>query len=355
MKDATGKELLDCNKNIKKLLYSVIPERNDEINKFVDTIKFYVRPDDYGHQMSAWSLSTPPEIGFDNKTLNIIWITAFIYAKLITDQNVNFCLSAIKASLLNDKTTKMLLTLYNKYCQKHPLFKKLEHQINSLLSDCSYEDTKQKDTATLSNKQCEMLFIETSKYIKNLLNESTLSEFEWPSDIIIRPQDHIDSIYDTMAEHIAVIALAYILLHEINHCLEKHQIEGIPDFKRKEEIDCDKFALYFILDKIEEYHKQTNEDSQKVIFKRLLGIIIGFFFIAEVSHRKDDSYPDLRERLFIILEEAEKIIKYNNSHFWISCASFLYMKLKSLNLNTDIKYTTAKDLAFQLAAEFKQC
>jgi len=106
------------------------------------------------------------------------------------------------------------------------------------------------------------------------------------------------------ASELAVFASGWAMLHEVRHV--KHQQDGTSSTdlertdKHKEEFSCDEFATQFILEKISDYAKSTNQNLRLVEKKRKLGIYFALFSLSILSKDKwseTESHPSLQNRI----------------------------------------------------------
>jgi hypothetical protein len=105
---------------------------------------------------------------------------------------------------------------------------------------------------------------------------------------------------------IAVIAIAFPLLHEVRHL--QHQQEGdAADLceqdrtrRHEEELSCDAFATQFLLERLEDYARGENVSATSVRRKRELGIYFAFFAMtltAQPNWGASASHPALQTRI----------------------------------------------------------
>jgi len=104
---------------------------------------------------------------------------------------------------------------------------------------------------------------------------------------------------------LASIAAGFAFLHEVHHL--QHQQGGTsadpygPDSSRHdEELSCDSYAAHFLLEKVPEYSKSTNEKLELVYQKRETAIYFALFGITLLAKDKwNDSktHPAVQRRL----------------------------------------------------------
>lgn len=342
--DYLGKKLLNCNHAIFKLLTGVIPEKKSVIKRYLQQFNFFVIPDKKGVNL----YTKDNKVCFDAKTLHTVWLTSFVYCESLFNEQMNPFFLKLTNSLIDVKTGDKLIELSKDTNN--------EYAIQNILRNCKFEsETLQNTVDLIDEKNKEDLFFKINNKVDELLKKSNLNEFMWPESLIKPEEPYCNlTMKNLAARELALIALAYVVLHEINHCIQKHTCVGVADLLRQEELDCDQFALDFITNDINVYVKSSHEDTNLVKQKRLLGVLVGFLFIAESTGPKESEfYPDLRYRLNIIIEKADKILHNNNSYFWLVTATLLFMKLSVQSTYLDIQYNKARDIVDTILLNFK--
>lgn len=336
---------MDNNQIIKNLFKGTIPEKYDEFVNLINNINFYFsysNSDNNGYSFSSVPSQTPDsshKIKFTEEGRNLLWLTSYEYGNLLFDERYSGIMSAIKCETLSEKQKLRLFTIHNCYgirdMKDYP--SEIQREVYDILSDTSDKKEIVKSPSFLEYYEDNISRIEAdlNKFKQQYPNY-------WPSDI---PAP--DKIYEHSNDariKLALFALSYVLLHEINHCINNHPLQEFEASKsRVQEKDCDKFATNFITSNVKDYF-DINLDN--LVLLRCLGCWFGFLFIMEDTGRlKSEFYPELRERAWIILNVAESLIKDNNDHFWIICATTLYAKLRNLGVCLPEQYASAKDLA----------
>jgi len=107
------------------------------------------------------------------------------------------------------------------------------------------------------------------------------------------------------AGELAMFAGGWALLHEVRHC--QHQQEGTSTSwetdsakKHGEEISCDAFATEFILSQLWRYADQHAADRSKVEQKRQLGVNFALFALTVISRDRWDAtetHPSMQHRI----------------------------------------------------------
>lgn len=108
-----------------------------------------------------------------------------------------------------------------------------------------------------------------------------------------------------VVKDLALFAIAYVLLHELQHVVFNSGRDGLS--RQQEEAACDQFAVDQILGRATTWQPQhaPRIDPAKVMFKRSMGLLVGFsvlhrFTPPELRGEQQD-YPSLATRLGVIL------------------------------------------------------
>lgn len=108
------------------------------------------------------------------------------------------------------------------------------------------------------------------------------------------------------ASELAIIAVAWALLHEVRHI--RHQREGTSaselgntqEARHREEFSCDEFATRFILGHIERYADESGDDLVLVRRKRELAIYYALFAMILLSRdcwEASETHPSVQARI----------------------------------------------------------
>ena len=113
------------------------------------------------------------------------------------------------------------------------------------------------------------------------------------------------------AGELATIATGWALLHEVRHI--QHQQEGsgahggdAQEIRHWEEMSCDGFATRFLLDKVDEHAKESNEPFERIRRKREIGIYFALFAMTLVGggHWEETvSHPAMDKRIRAVIAE----------------------------------------------------
>jgi hypothetical protein len=105
---------------------------------------------------------------------------------------------------------------------------------------------------------------------------------------------------------LATIAVAWALLHELQHI--RHQRDGTgadpfsvdKDAKHREELSCDEFAARFLLDQADAFALDAGVEAEQIRRKRQVGIYFGLFAVTLLAKNNWDasaSHPSVQRRL----------------------------------------------------------
>lgn len=209
-----------------------------------------------------------------------------------------------------------------------------------MFSDDNYDWVQVKRELDFATKQIdftellpELSFIETIKNTKAQKIEDVI----WSSLIPEMGELCTDNIENKAASELAHIALAWALLHEIQHIKlqRKGTASDLNDQQgcHNEEFICDKFAFDYLISEISNYANcEPGTDEYRIILKRELGIMFALF--SMIVSNKDNwnetkTHPKLQDRLSRIeqclsTEEAKHISKnmflvLQGNNGWSSC------------------------------------
>ncbi|HCD34859.1 MAG TPA: hypothetical protein DER01_20795 [Phycisphaerales bacterium] len=111
-----------------------------------------------------------------------------------------------------------------------------------------------------------------------------------------------------VAGDLAMMALGYMMLHEIAH-LELNHSAVTDEVSIEQEREADEWAAKFFLDNSCEYAKQHRHESLKVEQKRLLGLTIGFLwmlhFEVHMGVGNHQTHPPAYDRLPNVLNKLD--------------------------------------------------
>lgn len=236
---------------VKSLFLGIAPERSSELQDFWDTLQlqFCLFEDRDQVMMEAGAYRY---VHFNNRALRVVWVSAFAAWEA-------YSLSA--AAVIEGKIKSL-------------------DRLNELLQlALDVRDASDPELVPLAG----------------------LPDPGFLPDIQTEPEQR------TAAE-LAIFAAGWAMLHEVQHL--KHQQEGTsvgldatPDLARKEELSCDLFAAYFLIQDVQRYAEESGYDATLIRQKRSLGIYFAMFALVVLSHPKweeTESHPSVQERIHAI-------------------------------------------------------
>lgn len=180
--------------------------------------------------------------------------------------------------------------------------------------------------------------------IKSLKDQGFVS-FEWPPSIPKPQATRPNGVENQATFDCLMFATAYIFLHEIQHVAFRRNGDA-PKDARDEELACDKFAREFILNKIERYCENTQEDFNRVLSKRASGIALGAFILYLITPTSDrngtDDYPPISQRLKLLIGNTEQLDPSDN--FWLFTSALMTGLLRINNQNLKLQCDNGKEL-----------
>ncbi len=146
---------------------------------------------------------------------------------------------------------------------------------------------------------------------------------DWPQQVP-RPQPTKTGLHIEQqgAFDLVMIAVTYMLLHEIRHVM--FQKDGGRPSAAVEESECDAFARGFLLGNLEEYARGSGQSANEILAKRAAGIALGTYalyqFTTETVRAGSSEYPPIADRLKCLFPDVD-LPPYH--WFWDFAASLL--------------------------------
>lgn len=156
---------------------------------------------------------------------------------------------------------------------------------------------------------------------------------------------------DKNAFNLLMIATTASFIHELRH-LQFFQDGDVPEVRSAEETACDIAAREFLADRSAEYATRAAEHPEAVLGLRTMGLALAAYIIHMATPTLDQggssNYPSSAERFTALVGNPSLP---DNCGCWVFASSLLLTALiRSSRLNTPIRFTSAKDLYFQLLA-----
>lgn len=175
---------------------------------------------------------------------------------------------------------------------------------------------------------------------------STL-DVPWPAEVPPPAiERHADAEHQA-AQEISLLALAYILMHEIHHIALAQINEATGDWA--EEHKCDEFARQMLLRDVDSYSASCGDDRDMVRNKRAMAIALANVIYAEITPKRlwaGSDHPPIADRLLANYKEWPTD---PNGHAWIYMSSALIAQLRRRGVPIgQIEFKTARELCEKL-------
>lgn len=178
------------------------------------------------------------------------------------------------------------------------------------------------------------------KAIKDLNEANSVDGITWPPGIP-KPDDGKPSdVNGSMAFDLLCMASAYCFLHELRHVQLRNLGSELNPIQ--EEHECDKYARDFLLEKIEEYARQSGYDLTLLKNKRGMAIALASILLLVVtpeSHWQGSaSHPSVVSR---IQELVNATGVSDNDYFWsyLACLLLSVISCKIISIDPAIVKT----------------
>jgi hypothetical protein len=117
-----------------------------------------------------------------------------------------------------------------------------------------------------------------------------------------------------------LLAIVWMLLHEVEHILVKEQDRNFASWL-DEELACDKAAFDWFFSDLNS--SGVSQDTPKILGKRAMGALIALFCVVWLSERDRNSHhPLATQRLAILLDE---IGERDAGRFWEFAAGLIFV------------------------------
>jgi hypothetical protein len=129
---------------------------------------------------------------------------------------------------------------------------------------------------------------------------------------------------------------------------------GASEKIQDEELECDRYALNMMIEKISEYAAGSGYPARGVLAKRLLGILFAKLAILTITpeHKWSDAtdHPSVKDRIRRVLEAVVNLLP---DWFWPTSASLLAAFARYYGLiDRPIGFGSSRELAFILCDKF---
>ena len=143
--------------------------------------------------------------------------------------------------------------------------------------------------------------------IIELSKSETLDEFGWPNGVPRPEGGKPKDVHGQMFFDLACMASAFIFLHEVRHI--QFRTDGHEELNRvQEELECDKFAIGFMLDQAREYAQTQSLDANLVETKRAMSIGLACLLPLVVANPETwygtRTHPPVQMRIQTLVDKA---------------------------------------------------
>lgn len=186
-----------------------------------------------------------------------------------------------------------------------------------------------------------------AKSLANIRQAYKTIDVPWPEGVPHpAPEKHDDPEHQA-AQEIALLALAYILMHEIHHIALTQSGGSTGDWA--EEYKCDEFAHQMLLRDVDAYAAECGDDADMVRNKRAIAIALANTIYTEITPQHlwaGSDHPPIADRL---------IANYNdwptdpNAHCWVYMSSTLLAILRRRGVSVGrTEFRSARELCEKL-------
>jgi hypothetical protein len=183
------------------------------------------------------------------------------------------------------------------------------------------------------------------------VNSDPMDWTSWPA-AIPKPRDIAQgSKEDGLIKDLAHHAIAFFLLHEVRHImLHTDGSTGSP--AGEEELECDRWAIDYLLAQSAVYATTASEDPVLVKSKRAMGIALGMAVIAHIQHlgptEPGREHPSVAERMARLSVTVELPV---TDFFWNVASCFLLASQRRRDtLPRHLECADQRDLLMKLLA-----
>lgn len=297
-------------KEIKLLLDGVIPERNGEINAYIENYSpyFSLCDDRPGFTIEAGAYGI---LKFTQRTMHVMWILGFAANQALHSYSSLIALLRINEGSLD---TNQLSSITDQKAE--------EEKYSKLISAAS-----------------------------ELAESEVIDSYSWPKSVPApesgRPKD------DEGAATFDLICMsgAYVFLHEMKHIAYSLD-SNAPDSLQEEELECDLFAKGLMLDKLSDYSVESGYPLNRLTTKRAMAIALAHFFMLVITPMESwagtETHPSISKRISSMVSDLNI---HKNDIFWLYSSSLFLAHYRHLELGKiKINFNSLQDLSTKLVA-----
>lgn len=276
-----------ANEEAKALFLGTTPERAADVEELFKTVEYQLAHDRPAFHLEATAFFGRGLVVFTNRTMQQIWLIAYLSWKT-----------------LHEQSGFLIVALY---------------------TGCPY-------TTSVYEKN-DLYLAQVDRLGEALASLRTAAENPpWPSDVPrLDPQlSELRDEEDHAAYDLGCFATAFVLLHESEHAMKRSRGEDYDGIA--EELECDRYALGFLLDQCHQYAGQNNYKGIEVLRKRTMGVFLGLAVMFESTEfglwLPSDSHPSAYERIKQLIQFIDPLITDANDEFWVFASCVMLSKAR---------------------------
>jgi hypothetical protein len=307
-------EKTNANDDARALLMGTTPERADAITELLKTTQYEIAHDRPALHLEATAFFGKGLVVLTKRTMQQAWLIAYLSWRTLREQ-AGFIIVALAT--------------------KAPYEVRLHSKNDKYIS--------------LVNRLGEALAA---------LRTADAGNNPWPPDVPrLDPQlSELHDEEDHFAYALGCFATAFLLLHETCHAQKR--VRGEPEGGIAEEIECDKFAIDFLMAGCEIYARQNDYEITKVRRKRSMGVFLGLAVVFESTEHglwaPSNTHPSAYERIKLLVDIVEPGLPEPNDDFWTFASCVLLSKLRrNQRLPEVIHFDSCRDLFYKVLVAMK--
>ncbi|MCL4677181.1 MAG: hypothetical protein KJ017_01150 [Alphaproteobacteria bacterium] len=304
----------NADEDAKALLLGTAPERPADVEDLLRSVEYKRAHDRPALHLEATAFFGRGLVVLTNRTMQQIWLIAYLSWKTLHEQS-GFVIVALARKLPYDTS------LY----KKNDRYIGQVDRLGQALTD---------------------------------LRTADAGSNPWPSDVPRLDPDlsELRDEEDRAAYDLGCFAAAFVLLHETRHAIKRAQGDEYGGVA--EELECDRYAITFLLDRCDQYAGQNNYEPIRVLRKRAMGVFLGLAVTFESTELglwlPSDSHPSAYVRIQQLVRIVEANITDPNDDFWLFATCVLLSKARRDNqIHGTIPFQTTRSL-FDMVLELMQ-
>ena len=298
----------EANEGVRALFSGVAPERPEEIEQILETIQYELADDRPALHLEATAFFGRGLVVLTNRTMQQIWLIAYLSWRTLREQS-GFVIVALATRTPYDVSQHPKNDIYIKH-------------VDRLGEDLT------------------------------ALRTADVGRNPWPSDVPrLDPQlSELRDEEDRAVYDLSCFAAAFVLLHETHHALKRARGETWGGVE--EELECDRYATGFLLDRSDAYAIPRNFEPSKVFRKRAMGVFLGLAVTFESTEMglwlASESHPSAYDRIRQLVQFVDPIISNEDDDFWIFASCVLLSRVRrGSQLPATIRFLSPRDLFYK--------